>query len=130
MSRSLRKRSEKEIQDAIRNGTKKGMPPFALPDEQLQWLALWIRSLNAPAFDFPPAGDVKNGEQFFFGKGQCGSCHMVAGRGKPGGPDLSDAGRQLTLQDLNQALDNPGTRAAPPLPVLPGRGVHRINGRW
>ena len=36
---------------------------------------------------------------------------MVAGRGKPGGPDLSDAGRQLTLQDLNQALDNPGTRA-------------------
>ncbi len=50
------------------------------------------------------------GEQFFFGEGGCDSCHMIAGRGKTNGPDLSDAGRQLTLRDIEQALDEPSSR--------------------
>src|SRR5687768_13995210 len=76
-NRMLRSRSMKQIADIIRNGTQKGMPPFALPDEKLLPLATWVHSLNASAYDVTPAGDAAAGEKFFFGKGQCGSCHMV-----------------------------------------------------
>src|ERR1700693_3892785 len=75
-NRRLRSRSESEILNLIRNGTPGGMPPFPLTQERLQPLARFVRSLNASAYDFQPAGDVAAGERFFFGKGQCGSCHM------------------------------------------------------
>ena len=88
------------------------MPAFALPEDQIQPLARWVRSLNVSAFDLGPAGDAAAGERFFFAKGQCVSCHMVRGLGKANGPDLSSIGRELTLGQLEQALDEPATRAA------------------
>lgn len=109
-NRTLRSRSVKQIADLIRTGTQGGMPPFALPDEKLLPLATWVHSLNASAYDVKPAGDAASGERFFFGKGQCGSCHMVAGRGGANGPDLSSIGRQLTLPQLEQALVDPVAR--------------------
>ncbi|MDQ6708353.1 MAG: PQQ-binding-like beta-propeller repeat protein, partial [Acidobacteriota bacterium] len=109
-SRTLRARSEVEIRDLIRKGTQGGMPAFSLPDEQLQPLARWVHSLNASAYDVKPAGDARLGENFFFGGGRCGTCHMAAGRGKVNGPDLSNIGRELTLRDLEQALDAPNSR--------------------
>jgi PQQ-dependent dehydrogenase (methanol/ethanol family) len=119
-SRSLRTRSEVQIHNLIRDGTPGGMPSFPLPQEQLQALARWIRSLNTPAAEVKLAGNTKSGEQFFFGKGQCSTCHMVSGRGKANGPDLSDIGRRLTVQELAQALDDPaalgGTHSSPSCP--------------
>jgi PQQ-dependent dehydrogenase (methanol/ethanol family) len=119
-NRSLRSRSESQIHDLIRDGTPGGMPSFPLPEEQLQALARWAHSLNTPAAEVKLPGDVKAGEQFFFGKGQCSTCHMVSGRGKPNGPDLSDIGRQLTVQELGQALDDPaalgGIHSSPSCP--------------
>ena len=109
-SRSLRFRTEKQIQDLIRGGTRGGMPAFPLPDEQLAALARWVRSLNTSAYELQPAGDPAAGERFFFGAGKCGSCHMVSGRGRPNGPDLSGIGRELTLPELEQSLDNPASR--------------------
>jgi PQQ-dependent dehydrogenase (methanol/ethanol family) len=88
------------------------MPAFPLPDEQLRPLASWVHSLNASAYDAAPAGDRDAGQRFFFGKGQCGNCHMVAGRGGVSGPDLSNIGRQLTLRQLEQALSDPMARSA------------------
>jgi PQQ-dependent dehydrogenase (methanol/ethanol family) len=88
------------------------MPPFALPEDQLQALARWVRSLNISVFDSAPADDVSAGERFFFGKGQCGSCHMVRGRGESKGPDLSAIGREVTLGQLEETLDDPAGRAA------------------
>jgi PQQ-dependent dehydrogenase (methanol/ethanol family) len=111
-NRALRSRSEKQIHDLIQNGSPGRMPPFALPDEQLQALARWVRSLNVSAFDSAPPGDATAGERFFFGKGQCGSCHMARGRGEANGPDLSGIGRELTVGQLEQALDDPAGRAA------------------
>ncbi len=111
-NRALRGRSEKQIHDLIRNGVSGGMPAFALPEEELQALAGWVRSLNTSAFDLKLGGDAEAGERFFFGKGQCGSCHMVRGQGKANGPDLSRIGRELTLGQLEQALADPATRAA------------------
>src|SRR3982750_1647210 len=115
-SRSLRARSEAQIRDLIRNGTPGGMPAFRLPDDRLAELARWVHSLNASAYEIKPAGDVAAGKTFFFGAGNCSSCHMVHGKGGTNGPDLSVAGRQLTVREIEQALVDPtaqmGTRSA------------------
>ncbi len=109
-SRSLRRRSEAQIHDLIRNGTPGGMPSFALPEEELAALTRFVRSFNASAFEVRPEGDAAAGETFFFGTGGCAECHMVRGRGNVNGPDLSSAGRELTLPDIEQTLDNPSAR--------------------
>ena len=111
-SRRLRTRSAAEIHDIIHNGTPGGMPPFALPEPQLQALAGFIRSMNATAFDAQPEGDAAAGEGFFFGKGQCASCHTAMGRGKSAGPDLTSIGRQVTVADLERKLANPGAQVS------------------
>src|ERR1700730_7375530 len=94
-NRSLRGRSENDIHNLIRDGSG-AMPAFPLRESQLQMLARFVRSLNASAYEAAPAGDVTSGERFFFGKGQCSSCHMVKAQGRANGPDLSNVGRQLT----------------------------------
>jgi PQQ-dependent dehydrogenase (methanol/ethanol family) len=120
-SRSLRTRTENQIRELIRNGTPGGMPAFPLPDDQLRELAHWVHSLNASAYEVKPPGDVLAGQRFFFGEGQCGSCHMIHGKGKPNGPDLSTIGRLLTVPEIEQTLLDPtgqmGTRSAANCPA-------------
>ena len=79
-NRSLRSRSEKQIHDVIQNGKSGGMPAFALPEDQLQSLARWVRSLNVSAYDLGTPGDVAAGERFFFDKGRCASCQRSRSR--------------------------------------------------
>jgi PQQ-dependent dehydrogenase (methanol/ethanol family) len=109
---TLRPMTQAQIHDLIKSGTPGGMPAFSnLPENQLQELASWLRSLNQTAFDTKPAGDVAAGEAFFFGQGksqgQCASCHMVHGRGEVKGPDLSAIGRRSIVRELELVLDNP-----------------------
>ena len=89
-----------------------GMPAFDLPGDELDALAALVHSLNAPAAEGPVHGDAKAGEQFFFSKGQCTSCHMVQGRGVTVGPDLSDVGTRLTIEEIRESLLEPGARVA------------------
>jgi len=107
-SRRLRTRSEQEIRDIVQKGTPGGMPSFALPDAELQSIAAWVRSMNAAAFDLHPGGNIAAGETFFFGQGQCATCHAAKGRGRSIGPDLSSIGRQATLVEITRKLKNPG----------------------
>jgi PQQ-dependent dehydrogenase (methanol/ethanol family) len=111
-SRRLRTRSASEIHDIIQKGTAAGMPPFPLPEDQLQALAVFVRSMNATAFDAQPEGDAAAGQRFFFGKGQCASCHTAMGRGKSVGPDLTNIGRQVTLADLTRKLRTPNAEVS------------------
>jgi PQQ-dependent dehydrogenase (methanol/ethanol family) len=104
---TLRTMTEAQIRNLIKSGTPGGMPAFNLPNSNLQQLAGWLRSLNQSAFDTRPAGETAAGEAFFFGKGQCSSCHMVYGRGKANGPDLSAIGRRSTVRELELVLENP-----------------------
>lgn len=106
-NRALRRRSETQLRDLIRNGTQGGMPGFPLPAAQMDPIVAYVRSLNASAYEMKPAGDAAAGKTFFFGKGNCSGCHMVKGSGGSNGPDLSEAGRQLTLRDIELVLDNP-----------------------
>src|SRR5215471_4535972 len=87
------------------------MPPFDLPDAELDALAALVLSMNAPAANEPLPGDAKAGEQFFFGKAQCASCHMVQGRGAAIGPDLSSVGTRLTIEEIRESLLKPDARA-------------------
>lgn len=107
-TRSLRARSVTEISSIIKNGTRGGMPGFALPEADLQTLAKAIRSWNATAFDSKPAGDVAAGKQFF--DAHCLTCHMVRGQGSVNGPDLSSIARQLTMVEIEETLIDPNSR--------------------
>lgn len=112
-NRRLRAMPQSEVDNIIRNGMPNGMPPFgSLPEADLQAVTVFVRSFNSSAFDLQPAGDVSAGASFFFGKGQCSSCHIAAGRGGAGGPDLSNIGRQMTLSELARALTEPDAAIA------------------
>ena len=110
----LRRRSALNLRNLITTGIPAAaMPGFKLPDATLDGLVALVVSKNSSAADVKVPGDALAGRSFFFGKGQCGSCHMVAGRGTAVGPDLSTAARDLTVDQLRDALLNPGARIAP-----------------
>lgn len=113
-SRTLRGSSILQLRILIQNGIPaSGMPASDLPAGQLDTLAALVSSLNAPAAESAVPGDPAAGEQFFFGKGQCASCHMVYGRGEPIGPDLSNLAREMTGDDIREALLRPSARITP-----------------
>jgi PQQ-dependent dehydrogenase (methanol/ethanol family) len=85
------------------------MPAFSLlPTDSIWKIITYLRSLNAnaAALNEVVAGDVAEGEKTFWGKGGCGSCHEVNGRGANVGPDLSAAGTN-TAAYLHSVIVNP-----------------------
>jgi alcohol dehydrogenase (cytochrome c) len=101
-------RSAEGLQEIIHSGIPDaGMPAFQLPDRDLQQLVAFVHSLTAPAMNGPMEGDAAAGEKFFFGKGNCSSCHMVQGRGGFIGPDLTSVGRERRLGQIERKLRNP-----------------------
>src|SRR2546429_1190047 len=89
------------MRDLIRNGVPaSGMPAFNLPPQELDALVALVRSLNAPSAESSARGDPTAGASFFFGKGQCVSCHMISGSGAAIGPDLSNVGREMTVDEI------------------------------
>ncbi len=111
-SRRLRALPDSQVENIIRTGTPNGMPAFALSAEDSRAITAFLRSLNPSAFDAHPQGDIAAGARFFSGKGQCSSCHIALGHGKAIGPDLSNIGRQLTLDELKTALTDPSETIA------------------
>src|SRR6266508_3838530 len=121
---SVRARSAQSLRNVIRNGIPAaGMPAFDLPADTLDALAAMIVSLNAVAAKSNVPGDVAAGKQFFFGKGQCASCHLVQGEGSPIGPDLSEVALELTVDEIRESLLTPDAR------IAPGYGVASVRMR-
>ena len=130
-SSRLRTRSVDQLRNFIRKGAPTtGMPPFDLPADELDALAALVRSLNAPAAEGAVPGDPAAGERFFFGQGQCTSCHMVRGRGAAIAPDLSAVGSRLTVEEMRDSLLKPGARvpAGYELVALQLRDGRRLRG--
>lgn len=94
LSGSLRgELDDNQILDVIRNGTPRtAMPAWKgkLADDDILKVGAFLHALRGTALDNPLAGDVAHGEEIFWGKGQCGSCHMLGGRGGLRGPDLTN----------------------------------------
>lgn len=124
-NRRLRSWNENEIADVIQNG-RGSMPAFPFPPDKLQAVARFVRSLNAAAFESRPEGDALAGERIFFGSGGCSRCHTAKGTGGANGPDLSTVGKQLTVAELRQRLENPDPFDVPGYSVVK---VQLKNGR-
>jgi PQQ-dependent dehydrogenase (methanol/ethanol family) len=105
-SARLRSMTDSEIADVIRKGKDK-MPAFPFPGAQIDELLRYIRFLSPAESATALAGDAEAGERIFFGAGQCATCHMIRGRGTANGPDLSNVGRRLKTEQLQQSLTDP-----------------------
>jgi cytochrome c oxidase cbb3-type subunit 3 len=114
--------SDQELFDAIRKGIPGTMMPANGLAETDAWkVAAYIRSLRGTAIDAPAKGDVAHGEQIFWGKGHCGDCHMLRGRGGLLGPDLSNLAGRRKLYSIRDALTKPEHR------VTTDGGRHEIS---
>jgi cytochrome c oxidase cbb3-type subunit III len=100
----------KTIQKGIPGGD---MPPINQPEERLWEIVAYVRSLTSPAFENLVPGNPVAGEALFWGKGGCGGCHTIRGRGGMLGPDLSNAGGTLSLDLLREAVLDPDADGAP-----------------
>jgi PQQ-dependent dehydrogenase (methanol/ethanol family) len=118
----VRRRSVQSLRNVIRNGVPAaGMPAFDLPSGTIDALAALVASLNASAAEVDVPGNRAAGKEFFFGKGQCGTCHMVYGEGSAIGPDLSTVAREMTVDQLREALIQPDARIAPGYQLVTAR---------
>src|SRR4051812_36008937 len=102
--------TDAQIFEAIRNGIPSTqMPRFGgrLADNDIWKVAAYIRGLRGTAIDAPTAGDTAGGEQIFWGKGECGNCHIVQGRGGPLGPDLTNLAATRKTVSIVDALTKP-----------------------
>ena len=82
------------------------MPPFSgqFNDDQIWRITAYIRGLRGTAVDTPASGNVAGGEAIFWGKGTCGTCHMIKAKGNILGPDLSNLGGTRKVQNIVDAL--------------------------
>jgi cytochrome c oxidase cbb3-type subunit III len=97
--------SEQQIYDAIVKGIPgTAMPPSSLPEASAKKVAAYIRSLRGTAIDSPADGNAARGEQIYLGKGGCGNCHMLQGKGGLLGPDLSGVASRRKLISIRDAL--------------------------
>ena len=60
--------------------------------DQVWAVIAYLRTLSGSASEEDRRGNAQDGETLFWGKGNCGQCHMVRGRGGRLGPDLSRIG--------------------------------------
>lgn len=114
-------RSEAELLAVIRDG----IPGTAMPawkgrlgEDDIVHLGAYIRALRGTALDNPVSGDAAHGARVFWGKGGCGACHMIAGRGGALGPDLGNIAAIRKTQAISDALTRPQHR------VFGDGGVH------
>lgn len=109
--RQVRRASDKQLFASIRNGVPgTDMPPTPVDENGAWQLVAFVRSLSAPAFEVPVAGDEANGRNVYHGKGECAKCHMMRGQGGWIAPDLSNVGMTRSLNQIRLAVTNPSER--------------------
>jgi len=89
------------------------MPPTGMSEGQAATVVAYLRAMTATAGDAPAGGDASRGRSVAAGKGQCLTCHSIAGSGGHAGPALSDIGLQRRSVDLMQSLVSPGGEVRP-----------------
>jgi len=98
--------SDASLFEVIANGaTGTEMPEYMsrLGDENIWRMVSYIRSVARPDTT-PITGDRGSGEKLFWGKGNCGQCHVVGTRGGRMGPELTRIGRTRSAAYLRESL--------------------------
>ncbi len=123
--------SDEDLAQVVLKGVPgAGMPPFPLQPAELTGIIAYIRA----GFDRTSTvniGSAAKGREVYDGKGGCGSCHRVNGRGPRAAPDLSDIGLARTPAALQRSILAPSTGMMPinrPVRVVMKDG-RTINGR-
>ena len=107
------------------------MPPFKLQPAELDGLVAFIRAGFDVSGMVVKIGDAGRGKALFDGKGACGTCHRVNGKGPRVAPDLSDIGGARSPAQLYRSLTDPVTQMMPinrPVRILTRDG-RTIRGR-
>jgi putative heme-binding domain-containing protein len=107
--------ADTSLYDIISNGVAgTEMAGFAsrFESDDIWRLVAYVRSIAGSSSN-RTAGNVRNGDQLFWNKGRCGQCHMVDGRGKRMGPELTLVGRQRSAAYLRESVVNPGADLTP-----------------
>jgi putative heme-binding domain-containing protein len=107
-----RAQSDEDLAQTITRGSPGGMPPFKLDPAELTGIVAYIRA----GFDTSASvrvGDAAKGRGVFQGKGECATCHRVAGKGPRSAPDLSDIGSARAPAVLERAVRDPSAALFP-----------------
>ena len=103
--------SDAQTFNIIKNGVAgTPMSPQRLTEPDIWKVVTYLHALRGTAIDNPLPGDVAHGEQVFWGKGQCGTCHMMSGRGGLTAPDLSNIAGTRKASSISDALTKPQHR--------------------
>ncbi len=106
--------SDPELQAVIANGLPDtAMPPGEYTAAELSGLVAFIRTMGAVDPATLTVGDAVRGQAVFAGKGDCLSCHRVAGRGSRIAPDLTDIGVVRSAGALERSLLDPSGSMLP-----------------
>jgi putative heme-binding domain-containing protein len=100
-------RSDAQVLAVVRDGIPgTGMPAWGarLTADQIASLGAYIHALRGTALDNPAPGDAVHGEQMFWGKADCGSCHRIGLRGGVIGPDLGNIAAIRKTAQIRDAL--------------------------
>jgi len=94
-----------QVFNTIKNGIP-GTPmgPQKLSEDEIWKITTYIHALRGTAIDNPSPGDVAQGEQIFWGKGQCGNCHMLGGKGGLTAPHLNNIAATRKASTIIDAL--------------------------
>ncbi len=83
------------------------MPASNLPDDQIWQMAAYVRAMNSPAIEQNVPGNLSAGEGIFWGKGGCGNCHAIRGKGGQSAPDLSNVGALRPVEQIREDVASP-----------------------
>jgi len=86
------------------------MPAHWFPPGEIRQVAAYVRTLGRVASE-KIEGDPVRGAGLYAGKGACGRCHTVNGRGGALGPDLTDVGARRSVPYLKESLLDPDAAA-------------------
>jgi len=96
---------DSQLSDNIRNGiVGTAMVATAYTDSEIDALVAYVRNITSVELGSIALGDPIRGQTLFVGKGDCGSCHRVNGRGPRFAPDLSDIGAVRSASQLERRL--------------------------
>ena len=87
------------------------MPPGNFSEPQAATIVGYLRSMSGGGTSV--AGDVSRGKAIFDGKGECLTCHSVAGNGSRLGPNLTEIGQTRRAVDLERSLVEPDAEIRP-----------------
>jgi putative heme-binding domain-containing protein len=100
--------NDAQLMSIIRNGISgTGMPgSWQLSEPHLLRVAGYVSALGVLAEETMP-GDPEAGLLVYQTKGNCASCHILAGKGKGVGPELTSVGQRRNAHYLRQSVINP-----------------------